>query len=59
MSRAKWKGPYLENELIYQIDQKNKPSVFTTSRKSTIVPNFVGKTFAVTGVVEGRQIWGD
>ena len=47
MSRAKWKGPYLENELINQIYQKNKTGVFTTSRKSTVLPNFVGKTFYV------------
>jgi len=46
MSRAKWKGPYVSNELLVKInstkDNKYPGEIFTKSRSSTIVPNFVG-----------------
>ena len=41
MSRAKWKGPYLDNFLITEINN-NKSNIKTTSRNSTVVPNFIG-----------------
>lgn len=44
MSRAKWKGPYVDGSLIKSRQDYN---VYTTSRDSTIVPNLIGKTFNV------------
>lgn len=47
MSRAKWKGPYVENGLINSLNEKNTHNILTSSRRSTIIPSFVGKTFRV------------
>ena len=48
MSRAKWKGPYINNNLLKSFyTDKNQFDIYTASRSSTIVPNFVGKTFWV------------
>lgn len=72
MSRAKWKGPYILNQLLE--DNKNNKSnekylaeINTFSRSSTIIPNFVGnvlnvhngKTFAKIQITEnmiGRKL---
>ena len=55
MSRAKWKGPYVYNQLLQDINEnnhakKNKtylPEIYTLSRSSTIIPNFVGNIINV------------
>ena len=48
MSRAKWKSPYVSNNLINNFKtNKNKKyieEIFTDSRSSTILPYFVGRT---------------
>ena len=47
MSRAKWKGPYLDNSLVNSLNKNDKTDVYTKSRKSTIIPGFVNKTICV------------
>ena len=51
MSRAVWKGPFVEESLMkkvdkYKIDPKKIP-IKTQSRKSTILPDFVGVSFLI------------
>ena len=51
MARAVWKGPFVEESLIKKVDkQKNDPTkkpIKTWSRKSTIIPDFVGVSFLI------------
>ena len=49
MSRVKWKAPYIEPSLLVQInnDSTLKKEIQTVSRKSVIVPQFIGITFQV------------
>ena len=51
MSRSIWKGPFLDPSLIKKVeklkDQLNKPPIKTWSRKSTIIPEFVGYSFLI------------
>ena len=51
MARSVWKGPFVEESLIKKVDkQKNDPSkkpIKTWSRKSTIIPDFVGISFLI------------
>ena len=51
MARSVWKGPFVEESLIKKVDkQKNDPSkkpIKTWSRKSTIIPDFVGVSFLI------------
>ena len=51
MARAVWKGPFVEESLIKKVDsQKNNPSkkpIKTWSRRSTIIPDFVGISFLI------------
>ena len=51
MARAVWKGPFVEESLIKKVDmQKNNPNnkpIKTWSRKSTIIPDFVGISFLI------------
>ena len=51
MARSVWKGPFVEESLIKKVDkQKNDPSkkpIKTWSRKSTIIPEFVGVSFLI------------
>ena len=51
MSRAVWKGPFVDPSLIKKVDiQKkntNKKPIKTWSRKSTIIPDFVGCSFLI------------
>ena len=51
MARAVWKGPFVELSLIkkvykYKADSKKIP-IKTWSRKSTIIPDFVGVSFLI------------
>ena len=51
MSRSIWKGPFVDPSLIKKVeklkDQSNKPPIKTWSRKSTIIPEFVGFSFLI------------
>jgi small subunit ribosomal protein S19 len=52
MSRSVWKGPFVELSLMKKVqkhkDQNIKKPIKTWSRKSTIIPEFIGMTFEVT-----------
>ena len=51
MARSVWKGPFVEESLLKKIDkQKTNPTkkpIKTWSRKSTIIPDFVGISFLI------------
>ncbi len=52
MSRSIKKGPYVDHNLLDKVDSMNdgaskKAVIKTWSRRSTIIPDFVGHTFAV------------
>jgi len=51
MTRSIWKGPFVDPSLIKKIEQaRNKSSktpIKTWSRKSTIIPEFVGHSFLI------------
>lgn len=51
MPRSVKKGPYVDEKLIKKVEAlnrtKQKKVVKTWSRRSTIIPDFVGHTFAV------------
>ena len=56
MTRSVWKGPFVELSLIKKArkvsDSGRKEVIKTWSRRSTILPQFVGLTF---GVYNGRK----
>ena len=51
MTRAVWKGPFVEESLIKKVDKQknetNRKPIKTWSRKSTIIPDFVGVSFLI------------
>lgn len=51
MSRSIWKGPFVDPSLLKKVEklknQSNKPPIKTWSRKSTIIPEFVGHSFLI------------
>ncbi len=51
MSRSVWKGPFLDRYLLKKADtvraSGRKEVIKTWSRRSTILPQFVGLTFGV------------
>ena len=51
MSRSVWKGPFVEESLMKKVDkqksQPNKKPIKTWSRKSTIIPDFIGVSFLI------------
>ncbi|MEA0970161.1 30S ribosomal protein S19 [Candidatus Megaera venefica] len=51
MARSVWKGPFVDGYLLKKVqklmDAGNKEIIKTWSRRSTILPMFVGFTFAV------------
>ncbi len=51
MSRSLKKGPFTDNHLLKKVEDLNSKSqktvVRTWSRRSTIVPEFIGQTIAV------------
>ena len=51
MSRSVWKGPFVDPSLLKKVeklkDQPNKTPIKTWSRKSTIIPEFVGHSFLI------------
>ena len=56
MARAVWKGPFVDHYLLKKADTARnsgrKEIIKTWSRRSTILPQFVGLTF---GVHNGRK----
>ena len=56
MSRSVWKGPFVERSLLKKVEAvraSGKNEVIKTwSRRSTILPQFVGLTF---GVYNGKK----
>ena len=51
MSRSVWKGPFVDGYLLKKADAARESgrnqAIRTWSRRSTILPQFVGLTFAV------------
>ena len=51
MSRSVWKGPFVDPSLIKKVEklktQSNKTPIKTWSRKSTIIPEFIGHSFLI------------
>ena len=51
MSRAIWKGPFVDPSLLKKIEKQkndiNRKPIKTWSRKSTIIPDFVGSSFLI------------
>ncbi len=51
MARSVWKGPFVDGYLIKKVQvalaENNKRPIKTWSRRSTILPQFVGITFSV------------
>ena len=51
MSRSVWKGPFVDPSLLRKVEkQKNatsKKPIKIWSRKSTIIPDFVGSSFMI------------
>lgn len=56
MSRSVWKGPFVDGSLLKKAEASRssgrKEVIKTWSRRSTILPQFVGLTF---GVYNGRK----
>ena len=56
MARSVWKGPFVDGYLLKKADRARdsgrKEMIRTWSRRSTILPQFVGMTF---GVHNGRK----
>ena len=56
MARSVWKGPFVELSLLKKAEAaqegKNRVPIKTWSRRSTILPQFVGLTF---NVYNGRK----
>ena len=51
MARSVWKGPFVEESLIKKVEKQkldtNKMPIKTWSRKSTIIPEFIGVSFLI------------
>ena len=51
MSRSVWKGPFVDPSLLEKVEkiknQSNPTPINTWSRKSTIIPEFVGISFLI------------
>ena len=56
MARSAWKGPFVDSNLLKKAElvreKGSKEVIKTWSRRSTILPQFVGLTF---GVYNGRK----
>ena len=57
MARSSWKGPFVDGYLLKKADAvatsgRSKDVIKTRSRRSTILPQFVGLTF---GVYNGQK----
>lgn len=51
MARSVWKGPFVDGYLIKKVEALHKSGrrdpIKTWSRRSTLIPDFVGVTFSV------------
>ena len=51
MSRSVWRGPFVDPSLIKKVEKlkgkENKTPIKTWSRRSTIIPEFVGYSFLI------------
>ncbi|HOO82740.1 MAG TPA: 30S ribosomal protein S19 [Alphaproteobacteria bacterium] len=51
MARSVWKGPFVEKSILKKVEEARNAGkntvIKTWSRRSTILPNFVGLTFGV------------
>ena len=51
MSRSVWKGPFVDPSLIKKVEKSknevNRKPIKTWSRKSTIIPDFIGLSFLI------------
>jgi small subunit ribosomal protein S19 len=51
MPRSVWKGPFIDGYLLAKVDKQSSQArpqpIKTWSRRSTIMPNFVGMVFQV------------
>ena len=51
MARSVWKGPFVEESLIKKVEKHKtdpkKMPIKTWSRKSTIIPEFIGVSFLI------------
>lgn len=51
MPRSVWKGPFIDRYLLKKVEESRKSKknqvIKTWSRRSTIIPQFVGLNFAV------------
>ena len=51
MSRSVWKGPFVDPSLLKKVEklksQSNPTPIKTWSRKSTIIPEFIGTSFLI------------
>ena len=51
MARSIWKGPFVEESLIKKVEKQKvdtkKIPIKTWSRKSTIIPEFIGVSFLI------------
>ena len=51
MARSVWKGPFVEESLIKKVEKQKTESqkrpIKTWSRKSTIIPEFIGVSFLI------------
>ena len=51
MARSVWKGPFVDPSLLKKVEkekaQSNPKPIKTWSRKSTIIPDFVGLSFLI------------
>ena len=52
MARSVWKGPFVELSLLKKVEAGARGPIKTWSRRSTILPQFVGLTF---NVYNGRK----
>ena len=47
MARSTWKGPFVDLHLLKKAQAGSRGPIKTWSRRSTILPDFVGLTFSV------------
>ena len=51
MARSAWKGPFVDPSLLKKVEKQKKDTsrkpIKTWSRKSTIIPDFVGSSFMI------------
>lgn len=47
MARSVWKGPFVDLYLLKKAEEGGRGPIKTWSRRSTIMPQFVGHTFSV------------